>query len=120
MKNSIIYNKSFDFSIKIVRLYKELNNENESVLARQVLRSGTSIGANVSEALNGQSKRDFVAKLYISLKETNETLYWLRLLEATDYLSKDRFEELNALCEELRKIISSIILTTKQRTDTKT
>lgn len=61
MKNSIIYNKSFDFSIKIVRLYKELNNGNEPVPARQVLQSDTSIGANVSEALNGQSKRDFVA-----------------------------------------------------------
>ena len=81
MSKSIIRNKSFEFSIKIIKLYKELLSEKEYVISRQLLKSSTSIGANVEEALAGQTKRDFIAKMAISSKEARETRYWLRLLK---------------------------------------
>ena len=85
---NIIEKKSFDFAIRIVRLYKYLSDKKkEFVLSKQLLRSGTSIGANVAEAQQAQSKADFISKISIALKETTETKYWLRLLNATDYLS---------------------------------
>ena len=89
MSENIIVDKSFDFAVRIVNLNKYLNNEQkEYVLSKQLLRSGTSIGANVSEAERAQSKADFISKMSIALKEANETNYWLKLLYKTDYLSK--------------------------------
>ena len=89
MSENIIVDKSFDFAVRIVNLNKYLNNEQkEYVLSKQLLRSGKSIGANVSEAERAQSKADFISKMSIALKEANETNYWLKLLYKTDYLSK--------------------------------
>jgi four helix bundle protein len=114
--NSIIGKKSYAFALEIVALYKYLIDEKkEYVLSKQVLRSGTSIGANVNEALSGQSKRDFVHKLSISLKEAKETSYWLNLLKDSNYISSDSFNKLNESCNEVLKILSSIIITTKEK-----
>ena len=83
------------------------------MLSKQLLRSGTSIGANISEAQQAQSRPDFVAKLSISLKETSETIYWLRLLEATEYLTKEEFESIMSDCVEIEKILTSSIKSLK-------
>ena len=109
-----IQNKSFRFAVRIVNLCKILRNERqEYVLSKQLLRSGTSIGANISEAQQAQSRPDFVAKLSISLKETSETIYWLRLLEATEYLTKEEFESIMSDCVEIEKILTSSIKSLK-------
>lgn len=98
-----------DFAIEIVNLYKYLcETKKEYVLSKQLLRSGTSIGANLVEAQSGISKRDFIAKIYISLKETAETEYWLELLYKTDYLSLDEYQSVNDKCKELCKLFNSI------------
>ena len=95
---NVIENKSFEFAIRIVKLYKHLSNaKKEYVLSKQLLRSGTSIGANVAEAQQAQSRADFVSKMSIALKETVETKYWLRLLNATNYLSVSRQRMRSAL-----------------------
>ena len=112
---SIVADKSYAFALLIISVYKELKNENEFVLSKQILRSGTSIGANVNEAISAISKRDFVFKSGISLKEARETKYWLNLLKDSDFISQETFNKSNRDCEELIKILSSIILTTKQR-----
>ena len=112
---SIIAEKSYVFALLIISVYKELKSENEFVLSKQILRSGTSIGANVNEAISVISKKDFVFKLGISLKEARETKYWLNLLKDSDFISQETFNKSNRDCEELIKILSSIILTTKQR-----
>lgn len=118
MKENIIEIKSKKFAIRIVRLYQYLcNDKKEYVLSKQLLRSGTSIGANVKEALNGQSKADFIAKLNISLKEAGETEYWLELLHETDYLSDKEFESIIFDCKELLKLLVSIIKSTKKTID---
>ncbi len=92
MKDVIIENKSFDFAVRIVNLYKYLTSEKkEFVLSKQLLRSGTSIGANVAEAQKAQSQADFSAKLYIAMKEASESHYWLRLLYKTEYLTENEF-----------------------------
>ncbi|MCQ9633677.1 four helix bundle protein [Chryseobacterium sp. WG23] len=114
MSESIVGKKSFDLAVNIITVYKKLvADKKEFVLSKQILRSGTSVGANVREALNGQSKRDFVHKLSISQKECDETIYWLELLFATEYISKNEFEDLRNQASEILKIIRSIILTTK-------
>jgi four helix bundle protein len=114
--DSIIAKKTYSFAMDIVRAYKILvQDKKEFVLSKQLLRSGTSVGANVNEAICAQSKRDFVHKLSISLKEARETKYWLNLLKDSDYLVVDSFAVLNNSCDEIIKILSSIILTTKQR-----
>ena len=101
--------KCMDFAIDIVNLYKYLcETKKEYVLSKQLLRSGTSIGANLVEAQSGISKRDFIAKIYISLKETAETEYWLELLYKTDYLTIDEFQSVNDKCKELCKLFNSI------------
>ena len=98
-----------DFAIDIVNLYKYLcETKKEYVLSKQLLRSGTSIGANLVEAQSGISKRDFIAKIYISLKETAETEYWLELLYKTDYLTIDEYQSVNDKCKELCKLFNSI------------
>lgn len=115
MRDNIIYSKSFNFAIRTVNLYKYLTaDKNEYVLSKQVLRSGTSIGANVREAIEAQSRKDFVSKLYIALKEAGETKYWIELLIATDYI--DRMEGNDILDEvtEILKILNSIIKTTRE------
>lgn len=108
-----VKDKSKAFAIRIIKLYKYLCSEKqEYVLSKQLLRSGTSIGANVSEALCGISKKDFLAKMYIAFKECVESQYWLELLSETDFLSNTEFESLNNDCEELRKLLSSITKST--------
>ena len=106
--NSIVFDRSKRFAVRIVRLYNFLREEKrEYVLAKQVLRSGTSIGANIAEAEYGYSRRDFANKLYIALKECAETLYWLELLHSTEYLSDRQYSDLRNDCEEIRKMLSS-------------
>lgn len=112
---NIILRKSYSFALEIVQLYKYLHEKKEFVLSKQLLRSGTSIGANVHEAISAQSKKDFVNKLEIAQKEIRETQYWINLLLDSNYIENNQFEKLNELCNELTKIVSSIILTTKQK-----
>lgn len=108
--NNIIVDKSKAFAIRIIRLYKYLCTEKkEFVLSKQLLRSGTSIGANVKEAIRGQSKDDFAHKMNISLKEASETEYWLELLFETDYITEEQFNSIIADCTELIRILTSII-----------
>lgn len=108
-KDNIVQIKSYAFAIKIVELYKYLCDEKkEYTLSKQVLRSGTSIGANIEEAIGGQSRKDFYAKLTISYKEARETKYWLRLLTDTKYLDTEKSEPLINDIEELLRIIGSI------------
>lgn len=115
MKENVVQQKSFAFAIRVVNAYKYLTEQKkEFVLSKQLLRSGTSIGANVEEAIGGQSKKDFIAKISISYKEARETKYWLNLLTATDYLDEKLSKSLLDDAEELCKILSSILLTTKQ------
>ena len=115
MKDNIIENKSKAFAIRIVRLYQYVcNDKHEYVLSKQLLRSGTSIGANIAEALCAVSKKDFLAKMYIAFKECVESQYWLELLVATDYLEETEFQSINADCVELRKLLSSITKSTAE------
>ena len=108
MRASIAQQKSKAFSVRIIKLYQYLcSTKKEYILARQILRSGTSIGANLAEATCAISKKDFLSKVYIALKETVETLYWLDLLQETGYITKSEFSSLAADCEELRKILSA-------------
>ena len=108
--DATIEQKSFQFAVRIVKLYKHLRvAKKEFVLSRQLLRSGTSIGANVAEAQQAQSRADFISKLNIALKEAAETNYWLRLLQATDFLSDAEFQSIHNDCRELEKILSSIL-----------
>ena len=112
---NIVYEKSFSFAIRIINLYKYLCNEKkEYILSKQVLRSGTSIGANISESLRAQSKKDFIAKMHIAFKEAGETEYWLQLLVATQYVKQEFGQSLLTDLDEIIKILSSIIKTAKQ------
>ncbi len=113
-KENVIREKSFAFSVRIVKLYRYLCRERkEFVLSKQVLKSGTSIGANVEESIGGQSDKDFLSKLNIAYKEARETIYWLRLLSATGYLDDEHANSLIADAEELCKILASILITLK-------
>lgn len=113
--NSLIREKTFSFAVKIVELYKALVEiKREFVISKQILKSGTSIGANVREAGNAESKSDFIHKLSIAQKEADETLYWLELLYVSDYISKLQYSEYSNNCNEILKIIRSIILSTKE------
>jgi four helix bundle protein len=115
-QGSIIQQKSYAFSVRIIRVYQHLAQEKrEFILSKQLLRSATSIGANVEEGLGGQSERDFFAKLNIAYKEARETLYWLRLLHETDYLTTEIAEPLIQDCEEILRISGSIIRTTREK-----
>ncbi len=115
-KDSIIGCKSYAFAIQIISIYKELvQDKKEFVLSKQLLRAGTSVGANVNEAVSAVSKRDFVHKLSIALKEVRETQYWLRLLKDSEYIHPENFEKLHMSCQEIIKLLTSIILTTRQR-----
>lgn len=114
MSESIIKNKSFAFAVRVVNFYKVLNSDRkEFVMSKQFLRSGTSVGANVREAINGQSKADFIHKLAIAQKECDESIYWLELLKETKYINETEFISMNNDASELLKIIRSIIMTSK-------
>ena len=115
-EKKVLIEKTKDFAVRIVNLYKYLvNDKKEYILSKQVLRSGTSIGANASEAMSGQSRSDFISKLSISLKEASETKYWLELLMRTDYIQRDEYKSLNDDCMEIIKILTSIIKTAKKK-----
>ena len=110
-----IQERSFQFAIRIVNLYKYLQAEKkEYVLAKQLLRCGTSIGANVAEAQQAQSRADFISKLNIALKESYETNYWIRLLYETQYLSQEQYQSILTDCKELERLLISIIKTAKE------
>ena len=120
MSESIVANKSRQFAVRIIRLGQYLQTEKkEFILSNQIIRSGTSIGANIVEALKAISQKEFLQKMYIAFKECNETMYWLDLLYATDYLSEQQFQSLNNDCAELQKILSSITQTTKNNQPSK-
>ena len=115
MGENIIVNKSKAFAIRIINLYRYLcDSKKEFVLSKQLLRSGTSIGANVKEAINAQSKKEFISKLNISLKEAFEAEYWLELLYETNYIEKHEFESIIVDCKELLKLLTAIIKSAKQ------
>ena len=115
-KENVIKNKSFSFSIRIVNLYKFLTiDKKEFIMSKQLLRSGTAIGALVREAEHAESKADFIHKLSISLKEANETEYWLDLLFETTFISESEYKSIQKDIQELLKLLISILKTTKQK-----
>lgn len=114
-EDNVIYIKACEFAKRIVNLYKYLTDvKREYVMSKQLLRSGTSIGANIAEALCGISKRDFHAKMNISFKEAVESAYWLKLLRDTDFLNDQQYQSLRFDCEEIIKILSSITKSTSE------
>ena len=114
-QDSVILSKSLQFAARIVKLYQYLTEEkHETVISKQIIRSGTSIGANANEAIYGVSKSDFIAKLQISLKETAETEYWLRLLVMSEYLSEPEGQSMIADCLEIKRILVSTLKTAKE------
>ena len=116
MKENVVYDKALNFSVRVVKLYKYLmDTKSESVMSKQLLRCGTSIGANISESISAESSSDFIHKLAISQKEAEETLYWLLLLYRTDYLTQEQYNSLYNDCIELKKLLSSISITMKQQ-----
>ncbi|MGN0603062.1 MAG: four helix bundle protein [Oscillospiraceae bacterium] len=118
MNSSTVKDKSKKFAIRIVNMYKYLCSEKgEYVLSKQVLRSGTSIGANIAEAECSISRKDFASKLYIALKECNETMYWLELLFETDYINEKLFNSIYSDCEEIKKMLSASTKTLKNQNE---
>ena len=114
MNNGILLNKSIDFSIQIINCYKWLcENKKEFVMSKQLLRSGTSIGANIHEAQFAASRADFISKMQIALKEANETVYWLELLYKTNYIGEEQYNFLESKCKSLRAMLVSSINTAK-------
>lgn len=115
MGENVCVEKSFSFAVRIVNLYKYMKDTHkEYVLSKQILRSGTSIGANVSEAQRGQSRADFAAKMNIALKEANETAYWLKLLRETSYLTGEQYDSLYADIDELISLLTAICRSSSQ------
>lgn len=116
MKENILKTKSFDFAVRIVKLYKFLKKEhNEFILSQQIVRSGTSVGALIREAEHGESLKDFIHKLTIGLTEANESKYWLDLLYATEFITKKMYDSMNKDCEELLKLLTASVKTSKSR-----
>lgn len=113
---NIVQEKSFQFALKIISLYKSIQN---NALAKQVLRSGTSVGANIEEAIGAYSKREFLTKITIAHKEIRETKYWLELLKQSKYISISNFQDTYTLAEEISKILAKTIITTKNNLKTK-
>ena len=113
-RNAVL-EKSFNFSIKIIKLFKHIKQKDRDIepLLKQVLRSGTSIGANITEAQGAITKKDFINKLHIALKEARETEYWLELLKATNYLTTDEFDNINSDSKEIIKLLTSILKSLK-------
>ncbi|MEO8087062.1 MAG: four helix bundle protein [Bacteroidota bacterium] len=112
-QDNLIQDRTFDFAIEIIALYKKLQEQKEFVLSKQVLRSGTSIGANVEEAIGGHSRKDFIAKLVIANKEARETRYWLRLLQRSQLVKMDYSKQINE-AEQILNILNAIIKTSRQ------
>ncbi|CAN2046857.1 Four helix bundle protein [Candidatus Magnetomoraceae bacterium gMMP-1] len=116
MKENIIKNKSFAFALRIVKMYKFLcDKKREYILSKQLLRSGTAVGALVCEAEHAESKADFIHKMAIAQKEANETDYWIELLYQSEYLDEKSYKSIVADVKELKKILSSIIITSKRK-----
>lgn len=113
MPRSIVQEKSYKFALRIIKLYKFLYSKREYILSKQILRCGTSIGANIKEALQAESKLDFIHKLNIALKESSETEYWLQLLKDSDFIDHKSYASIYNDCIEIVKLITSIIKTTK-------
>jgi four helix bundle protein len=113
-KESIIQKKSFEFAVNVVKLYKNLSKTNDSIILKQLLRSATSIGANIQEGSAGQTKRDFITKMSIASKEARETLYWLKLLSVTKYYSVELDNYYNE-CNEIVKILTKIVKTSQTK-----
>ena len=114
-KTGILRRKSLRFAVRIVNLSKYLKEEKkEYTLSTQILKSGTSIGANLAESATAFSKKDFISKVYISLKECSETLYWLELLYLTEYISEEMYRSMQQDCEELRKMLSATTKTAQE------
>lgn len=113
-RESIVYEKAFKFSIRIVKLYQYLCDKKEYILSKQILKSGTSIAANIKEGLYSQSKKDFIHKMNISLKEAAETEYWIELLKETGYITKNMHDDIIEDNCELIKLLVSIVKTSKQ------
>ena len=114
--DNVVLDKSFEFSVRIVRVYQYLCSEHkEYVLSKQLLRSGTSIGANINEAQYAISKKEFLSKMYIAFKESAETMYWLELLFRTDYLTEVQYSSINNDCRELHALLSSITKSTREK-----
>ena len=115
-KENVLKEKSYRFALRVIKAYRHLASENkEYVLSKQLLRSGTSIGANIAEANQAQSRPDFISKLSISLKETVETEYWLCLLRDSEFLTKSQAESLISDCGELKAILTAAIKSTKKK-----
>ena len=113
MGKNVVFIKSKAYALRIIKLYKYLcEDKREFILSKQLLRSGTSIGANISEATNSQSKKEFIAKMNISLKEAAETEYWLELLKESDYITLKEFESINFDCNEIKSLLVAIIKST--------
>lgn len=120
MKTNLIKKKSFDFAIRIVHLFKHLQKEKkEFVLSKQLLRSGTTVGALIREAEHAQSKADFIHKMSIALKEANETDYWIDLLYQTDYIDNKSYESISKDAIEILKMLIAIVKTTKRTMENK-
>lgn len=114
-QDNVVFIKSKKFALRIVNLYKYLNaDKREFILSKQMLRSGTSIGANLAEANCSISKKEFLAKVYISFKECSETLYWLELLHDSDYINDKEYNSINTECTEIIKLLSTITKTTRE------
>ena len=113
----ILEEKTYTFALRIIKAYSFLTKNNEYVLSKQLLRSGTSIGANYREATYAQSKMDFVNKLSIALKETNETIYWLELLHDGEYIDEKTFNSIHNEADEITAILASIVKSTKENTE---
>jgi four helix bundle protein len=115
LKDNVIKIKSFAFALRIVKLFQFLQNDKkEFVLSKQLLRSGTAIGALIREGLQAESRADFIHKFSIAQKEADESDYWIELLYHSNYLDENQFKSINADITELKKLLSSIIITTKQ------
>ena len=116
MRDNILIDKSVAFAVRIVKLHQYLiKNKKESIISKQIVRSGTSIGANINEANYGQSKADFISKMHIALKETAETEYWLKVLTQSDYISSEMGDSLLQDCLELKRILIASINTAKAK-----
>lgn len=114
-ENNTVLNKSKSFAIRIVKLYQYLFDNKEFVMSKQILRCGTSIGANITEGNYAQSHADFISKMNIALKEAAETEYWLELLRDTQYITEQQFTSIHSDCSELIKLLISILKTAKQQ-----
>lgn len=118
MKKNIVQDKSYAFALRIVKVYGYLKKEKqEYVMSKQLLRSGTSVGANIEEAIGGISKKDFIAKMTIAYKEVRESMYWIRLLSDSGYFTPEAGKSLLLDCEELCKLLVSILTTSKTNED---